>query len=290
MKIKQILTTSILMVCITASGILAQRPAIMVIPFTKEGEDIRTILEDDVNKRIVITEVQRGFNNRDFQTVDFLARLRAANMRDVLASDNQADIKDAIVSGSGAEIYVSVEIVMDISPNRSRESWVRLIMTAYDIATGASLSNMIGESGRFFTDDVSRLAQRAAVQGIEEFLNTMQASFDNIVQNGRPLVIDIGIAHGSELTMSSRVGSDNQQLSRAIETWIADNAYQGVYTRQGRTANRLSFDDVRIPLRRANGRPFTVGMFEDQLSDLFEELGVTAEISAVRSTISISIR
>lgn len=35
------------------------QPKIMVVPFTKEGEDIRTILEEDVNKRIVLTKSKR---------------------------------------------------------------------------------------------------------------------------------------------------------------------------------------------------------------------------------------
>ncbi|WP_288849641.1 DUF6175 family protein [uncultured Alistipes sp.] len=33
------------------------QPKIMVIPYTKEGEDIRTVLEADVNKRIALTKI-----------------------------------------------------------------------------------------------------------------------------------------------------------------------------------------------------------------------------------------
>ncbi|MCD8269749.1 MAG: hypothetical protein LUD46_15675 [Parabacteroides sp.] len=32
------------------------QPKIMVVPYIKEGEDIRTVLEEDVNKRIVLTK------------------------------------------------------------------------------------------------------------------------------------------------------------------------------------------------------------------------------------------
>ena len=49
------------------------QPKIMVIPYTKEGEDIRTILEADVNKRIAITKIKESFDSRGFTTVDFVA-------------------------------------------------------------------------------------------------------------------------------------------------------------------------------------------------------------------------
>ena len=40
------------------------QPKIMVIPYTKEGEDIRTVLEKDANKRIVLTKIKEAFDER----------------------------------------------------------------------------------------------------------------------------------------------------------------------------------------------------------------------------------
>jgi hypothetical protein len=54
------------------------QPKIMVIPYTKEGEDIRTLLENDENKRIALTKIKEGFDSRGFTTVDFTAKLKAA--------------------------------------------------------------------------------------------------------------------------------------------------------------------------------------------------------------------
>ena len=48
------------------------QPKIMVIPFTKEGEDIRTILENDENKRIALTKIKEAFDERGISTIDFL--------------------------------------------------------------------------------------------------------------------------------------------------------------------------------------------------------------------------
>lgn len=56
---------------VSAPSVQTVQPKIMVIPYTKEGEDIRTILESDVNKRIVLTKIKEAFDSRGFTTVDF---------------------------------------------------------------------------------------------------------------------------------------------------------------------------------------------------------------------------
>ena len=62
----------------TPSQVQTVQPKIMVIPYVKEGEDLRTILEDDVNKRIALTKIKEAFDSRGFTTVDFVAKLKSA--------------------------------------------------------------------------------------------------------------------------------------------------------------------------------------------------------------------
>lgn len=59
---------------LVTSSLMAQsgtQPKIMVIPYTKQGEDIRTILEADENKRIVLTKIKEAFDERGYSTVVF---------------------------------------------------------------------------------------------------------------------------------------------------------------------------------------------------------------------------
>ena len=74
---------------------------IMVIPFTKDGEDIRTVLDKDVNRRIAITRVQEEFDSKGYTTVDFVGRLKAARDARVFTSENQTDIKSQLIEMAG---------------------------------------------------------------------------------------------------------------------------------------------------------------------------------------------
>jgi len=104
------------------------QPKIMVIPYTKEGEDIRTILEEDVSRRIAVTKIKEAFDARGFTTVDFTAKLKAAKDNNVFTSDNQTDLKAQIIQMSGADVYVQAEVYV-LRGQSGNE--VKLILTAY---------------------------------------------------------------------------------------------------------------------------------------------------------------
>ena len=241
------------------------QPKIMVIPFTKENEDIRTVLEADVNRRVAITKVKEAFDNRDFTTVDFTAKLKQAMDDHLFTSDNQSDMKSTLVEMSGADIYVEVE-VPDVQMVANSANGARIILTAYDASTANSLSNKVCESPKFYTQDYGALVMRALGKSatldskqpacIEEFLNTLQSKFTDIVNNGRPVKINFSLAQGSKLDFSTEIKPEGIPFSDVIEAWISDNSVKNNYHIQANTKLKILFDDVRIPLKDEKGKNY----------------------------------
>ncbi len=199
------------------------QPKIMVIPYTKEGEDIRTILENDENKRIALTKIKEAFDERGISTIDFLAKLKAIESGNVFSMENKADIKSQIIDMSGANIYVEADIVCNQNASASSdkpETRVKIVITVYDSATGASLSNKVGESGTFYTNDIAKLAMKAISSCADDFLQVMQMKFSDISENGRSLMLQIGFDESSMFTMESEVGSQGLLLQDKIELWV----------------------------------------------------------------------
>ncbi len=274
----------------TNSGgqIVTVQPKIMVIPYTKEGEDLRTILEKDENKRIAIAKIKEGFDNRGYTTVDFVAKLKAAKDNSVFTSDNQTDIKTQIVEMSGADVYVQAEVIID--KGQSGNS-VKLILTAFEVSTGNSLSNKVGESGRFYTEDYNKLSSKAVESCVDDFLNTMQTKFTDIVLNGKSIIIDFSFDAGSEYTMSSEIGNEGLLLSDEIELWMEKNAYKNNYHIQGTTDLKMIFDDVRIPLKdQSTGNNYNPNKFGLEIHKFFRGLGLTIGRDIKGSTIFITIK
>jgi hypothetical protein len=274
----------------TNSGgqVVTVQPKIMVIPYTKEGEDLRTVLENDENKRIAITKIKEGFDSRGFTTVDFVAKLKAAKDNNAFTSDNQTDIKTQIIQMSGADVYVQAEVIDEKGESGSS---VKLILTAYEASTGNSLSNKVGESGKFYTDDFNKLASKAVESCVEDFLNVMQTKFTDIVNNGKSVIIDISFDAGSQYKMSSEIGSDGLPLSDQIEMWMEKNAFKNNYHIQGTTDLKMIFDDVKIPLKdQATGNNYNPNKFALELFKFFKGLGLQPGKDVKGNTIYITIK
>ncbi len=264
------------------------QPRIMVVPFTKEGEDIRTVLDADANRRIAITKVKEAFDNRGFSTVDFVGRLKAANDNKVFTSENQDDIKSQLIQSSGADMYVQVEVVAQ--PGASGNS-VNVILSAYEAAGGNSLANKVGSSGKFFTDDYGKLTSKAVEACGADMMNTLQTKFTDIVNNGRSVLIDISFGQESAYKMSSVIKGQDLPFSDVLEEWLSKNAYKNNYHIQGTTDLRMICDDVRIPLRdQATGKNYNANRFALELFKYLKSIGLEPAKDVKGNTIYITIK
>jgi len=292
MKIKLIIPSFLILLCY-CSNVLGQtdvntvQPSIMVVPFTKEGQDIRTIIENNSNIRIGMTKVKEGFDQRGFTTIDFRAKLKAALNSQAMEGDNKTSLKQMIIEMSGADIYVEMEIIVQKGTSGTS---VSLILSGYDSFSGQSLSNKVGESGKFYTDDIAKLATKAIATCIEPFLNTLNEKFGDIVENGRTVTINIGFENGSEYSMDDEVGEDEIPVSDALEMWFEENAYKNYFHIQGVTSTKMILDDVRIPLKDKSGNNYRASKFALKLYlHIKKELGLPCKKDITGTTIYIRI-
>ena len=270
------------------------QPKIMVIPYTKEGEDIRTILENDENKRVALTKIKEAFDERGISTVDFFAKLKAIESGNVFNLENKADVKSQIIDMSGADIYVEADIVCNRNGGASGgkpETSIKMVITAYDSATGTSLSNKIGESGTFYTNDIAKLAMKAISSCADDFLRVMQQKFTDIAENGRSLMLQIGIDENSSYTMESEVGTEGLLLQDEIELWVEQHAYNGNYHLQGSSPMKMIFDDIKLPVvDKETGNNYSTSKFGLEILKLFRSLGLQISRSNRGNTLYITIK
>ncbi len=284
-----------LVVLITTS-VMAQsgtQPKIMVIPYTKQGEDIRTILEADENKRIVLTKIKEAFDERGFSTVDFVAKLKAIESGNTFNLDNQSDIKSQIIDMSGADIYVEAEITclqQSVMSQTNPESRVKIIITAYDASTGTSLSNKIGESGTFYTNDIAKLGMKAISSCADDFLRVMQEKFTSMAEDGRSAMIQLGLSENSDIDFEKEIGNEGLQLKDEIELWIEEHAYNGDYHIQGSTKTKMIIDDMKLPpVDPSTGKTYSLSKLSIDFLKFFRKLNIPVSRSTRGNTLYITI-
>ena len=291
MKIKNILLAAFML---ATSSIVAQtvvQPKIMVIPYTKEGENIRTILEADENKRIVLTKIKEAFDERGVSTIDFVAKLKAMESGNVFNLENKQDAKSLIIDMSGADIYVEAEIVSQQGHTSGQvESRVKIVLTAYESATGASLANKVGESGTFYTQDIGKLGMKAITSCADDFLRVVQSKFSDIAENGRSLMLQIGFDENSQYTMESEVGSQGLLLQDEIELWVEEHSHNGNYHLQGVSPMKMVFDDIKLPLTDETGKNYSTSKFGMEILRFFRSLNIQVSRSNRGNTLYITIK
>lgn len=264
------------------------QPKIMVIPFAKEGEDIRTVLESDFNKQIAVAKVKEAFDGRGFTTVDFTTSLKRAVTSGVFTKGkSQTDLQTEIAQMGGADIFVSVNSNVSSCGNANI---FRVILEGNDTSTGNSLSNKIGDSPCNATPDLGKLAQKAIEACIEDFLNVMNRKFDDIVQNGVPISINVGLGEGASI---SDLGHEISQkpISELIEEWFAKNAYKNDYNVAFATDVKMLIDPVKIPLRdQSNQTNYNATKFSREFEKYLQSLGLKTNRVVNRNQVFITIK
>ncbi len=241
-----------------SSDVVTAQPTIMVIPFAKEKESLRSVYENSEILRIAMTKAKEAFDKRGVNTIDLIAKIKQTNNNSVLQEDQVSDFKDEVIASSGADIYVVVEASKNFSNSGNSAN---VILTAYDAFSGESLANKTSNSPKIYTDNFEKLVEKAIENEIDNLLNTIQEKFTLILENGRSIVLTVGIENGTSLTMDSEINKDGDLLSELIEDWMEQNSYKSQYHIQGISKNKILFDLVKIPIFGEDGKNFRIRDF-----------------------------
>lgn len=268
------------------------QPSIIVIPTKKQGEKYRSLLEDPrtgFHKKIAISRVKEAFDSRGFTTYDFMAELKKNEENAQLTTDALIlDMRDIILNVSKPDIFVEVDINVESGASGTD---VKLILQAYETETARSLTNKDASSGKFYTEDISKLTGKAVDLIKEDFLNVLQTKFSEIVKNGRSIEVIMQIDKESTVNFQSEVGTEGDLLSEVITDWMAKNAYKNYARKGSSTAGKITYDDVRIPLKdQATGLNFELDSYGRAIRKFLRTLNVSSVIEYSRGKILVTIK
>jgi len=262
-------------------------PSVTVVPYKTDEESYQSILQGDYDRRTAVSTVQEGFTRLGVTTVDFEGKLNAM-YRGTDFNSNTADSNEKnLLSQTGADVYVIVDINKDISA--SEGSRVSLNMKAYETASGNILASRQEWTNRFRTTELDRLCAYAVEGQLKGFLDELAVSFARAIGEGNSVVLRVTQGADSKINMNSSVG--NSTLSNVIRRWVRQNAQEGRYHLQGVVAEEIIFDDIKIPSKDIDGLPMDAAQFGDNLLFyLIDEMGVPCEMKLDGKTIYIVLK
>lgn len=262
------------------------QPTIMVIPFVPKSESLREKLEKDNSILVAVTKVKEGFDKRGVNTIDLRAKLKQVTNTDVLEDEAITSDVDEVIKMSGADIYVEVQTKRNYS---SSGNSISVTLTAYDAFSSQSLANKVENSPSFYTDNFDKLTEKAVENIIDDFLNTIQLKFTEILNSGRSVVLTLGVSPESKVNFTQELDINGSVLSDLIEDWVDKNSFKNYYHLQGITKTKMIFDDIRIPIK-LNEEAYKVSTFVKSLRTYFQTLGLKFDRNVQGNNIVITFK
>jgi len=261
------------------------QPKVMVIPYTKDNQDLLGAYENNSLNRLAISKIKESFDKRNYPTVDFAAKAKMLNNEQLMEIESQTSLKQEIIESSGADVYVEVETTINKSGSGNS---VTVICSAYDAFTGVSMANKSGVSNKFYTESFESLIDIVIDEMTDDFLENLQLSFSDIHNNGRLISMNITFGENSEYNMDSEF-DEYELLSDLIEKWLESNSFHSYFHIQGVTATKMIVDEIRIPLKTENGSNYRVSQFVQQFRKYLGHLNLDSQRDLQGGKIYITI-
>lgn len=284
---KALLLLTCLMTSIMSFG-QAKKPTLMIVPadnwcvlnqFMDQFDDQGTKIDVPNYKRAlqnssdcynVITKINALMSDRNFPLKDLSTVLK--NMENNSAMDAVTTSKsgaslaesplDAIKRNSNADIIIELNWqVNTVGPKKS----ITYSLAAKDSYTDKQIAGTQGTGTPSFSAELPVLLEEAVVANMDNFCSQLQTHFDDMIENGREVTMEVKVIdNGSGIDLSNEY--NGEELTDIIDNWVSDNSVNHRYNLSQGSENFLRFEQIRIALYQANGRPNDTRRWARELS------------------------
>ncbi len=253
----------------------AKRPTVMVIPsdiwcnqngcmvdFDNQGviEKVPDYKAALLNMELdqVITAFGGQMQDRDFPTKSLAQTIK--NMQEDAALTQNAQLADGgtvaktpfdkLMESARADIIINIDwVVNKVGPKKSIVFSIKGIdaYTGFQIASAQLTTPAV--MGQI---SVATMLVNCVEANIDEFNERLQSHFDDLFAKGRQVSVECLRSGDTDFDFNTVMGSD--ELGYLIEDAFAELTVNGVFSLDVATPNKLTFNQVRIPMFNANGR------------------------------------
>ena len=282
-----ILTTLFAIMLSYCSFAQGKKPSIMVIPmdiwcqergfwdvYEDQGNVVgypnyQQAVQDSRELMLVISEINSLFQERGYGLKDLSASLKSIaqrNARNTLTtSKNYNSLSVSPLDKLNRQVKADIIVEIDWHINTIGPKYsVTYNIRALDSYTNKQIAGAQGTGKPQFTNELSVLLREAVIANMDNFLYQLQSHFDDCVENGREVVIEVGVfdnGFGDDLETEY----DGYELREIIENWMAEHTVKGQFTMVESTENIMLFEGVKIPLLKENGQALDASGFINEL-------------------------
>ena len=275
MKNRNIFFTAVLTVCSLSVMGQAKKPTLMVVPsdawckehkyeqaFDNQGTkemipDYKAAVSTDKQLNAVISKINnlmadRGFPLKDMQQIIKSISNLSAEDRLITSKNSGAAITetplDRLRRTAKADIILEIDwTVNTVGPKSS----ITYNLRALDAYSNKQVAGAEGTGKGSFSAEIPVLLEEAVQDHMDAFVERLQAHFDDLLTNGREVVLDMRIFDSSAVDFEKTY--DDYELNEVIDNWLAENCVNHRFSKSDATETMILYEQVRIPLYKPNG-------------------------------------
>ena len=244
-----------------------QKPSIIILPsksfiisapnnyytIDQNGEKIAdyaaALLNPDIRTTIVNLEsllIDRGFTPKNaVQLAESVKKSKTLSEVNTSAEGTDTEVSDLdkMLAQSGADIRWDFDYTILDDGMDTKLSYKIQAFDSYSSETWAAVDG-VGASS--FTASIPELIKQSVTDKMDKFLSQMQLQFQDLVDNGRKIQIEVLTFDMDEYPLSMDVG-EGDTLTDLVIGFIGARAMDGNFGRKI-TSSKIELENVRIPL------------------------------------------
>ena len=286
----------LLMSALLTNGIFAQakKPTLMVVPsdvwcstngymteYDNQGNimnvpDYQTALQTNMDLKLAIAKINDLMAERGFPLKDLEQQIKLINQQNVEMNMTTSSNGNALAESPIDRLLrtAKADIILELTWNVVRQGpkySLTFILEGKDSYTGKSIGGANGTSAPSFSAELPVLLEEAVVAHLDNFNHRLQTYFEDLFANGREVSFEVRVFADNEAGINLESEFDGYELAEIIDDWMALNTVEGRFSKLGSSENYVQYEQVRIPLYKANGVAMDTESFARQLRSVLRK-------------------
>ena len=286
-----LLATGLLISANTLMG-QAKKPTLMILPsdnwceqryfmteFDNQGTkqkvpNYKQAFQEDVEIGQVISKIgslmiDKGFPLKDAEQEIKAIEARTAEDNMTASSTSASSISESPLDKlkNKAKADIIIQIWWKVNKTEQGKS-VSFVLEAFDAYTSKRIASSSGNGTPNDTSIVPELLQNAVLSNIENFADQVQLHFDDMLKNGREVILTIKKWDSWDKDLETEV--DGKEIADYINEWLQANTVSGRFNISDASENVIHCEQVRIPLYDSSNNAIDTRSFAKGLQKYFK--------------------
>lgn len=266
----------------------AKKPTLMVVPsdvwctqngymteYDNQGSVVsipnyKKALQSDPNLLLVISKINTLMMDRGFPLKNVESTLKSIEQS--MAEDNMTTSK---TSGAAmtenpldrlkrtAKADIILQLTWTVNTQGPKNS-ITYNLQGLDAYTNKQIAGAQGTGAQSMTADIPVLLEEAVLMNMDNFTAQLQTFFDDLFAKGREVAVSVRLFNaGSGLDLESEF--NDKELGEIIDEWMYNNTVEHRFNKSDASESIAVYEQVRIPLFKANGMPMDTESFVREL-------------------------